>query len=601
MLPFVLCYVSSMPIDNLLDYFLGGADHGGILPPTPEGEPLSHESAAIVSSSVPLHHAHTCNTRTFGGGVGGSENGNDNRNPMIIAQPLHHQYQQQQQQQVSNHPPNQKLMSSQQEQKNHIRFSIDNGHNMNNGAVNFSSGYNTSSTNKNAHEFQPPPTPAVQHFYARSSSNTSTAQAPVSLQQHQLGTNGARNEMHQFHQPPVVQPTVQIHPNKTTNVFNKHSQHISMLYNASQQAKSNHDHSNMIFPTPSNGTSMLQMHNPFQTTQQSNNTQPHHTTNVSSSVPTTSTYNNRSPISPAAICTSEVMIFPPPPRPSSSYASTSTVQHNNQNAMNTQSRQWQQIQPSPSPTLESANDESQISHTSWLQHVNNIAMNANNTTNGTVPISTQQQQQQQPVYTPIISHPQHHVIARQHHTTDILPIPTTSAAAAAAALHHYNSIANNIGIKTVESKEKREKRLARNRESARQSRRRKKELLYNLEVQVNKLNTEIETERRRQLINMEKEMVVAKNYLMTELMRKYKEGLSHDGTIRNEQDIDQLLDLIVRDAGPNIATRRAAASFQCNALRQLLLPGYQQFFLAMSLREESFFTNAKEMKSKVSL
>lgn len=587
----VLC--RPFPIDNLLDYFLGGADHGGILPPTPEGEPLS--------SSVPLHLAHAGNTGNLGGGVGGSENGNGNTNPMtfasngmIAAQPLHHQYHQQQQQQ-------QQVSNQQGKQKNHIRFSIDNGHNMNNGAVNFSSGYNTSATNKNAssvhHEFQPPPTPAVQHFYARSSSNTSTA--PVSLQQHQPDTNGARNEMHHFHQHPSVQPTAQIHPNKNTNISNKHSQHISMLYNASQQAKINHDHSNLIYPTPSNGTSMLQVHNPFQTTQQSNNTQPHRTTNVSSSVPTTSTYNNLSPISPAAICTSEVMIFPPPPRPSSSYASTSTVQPNNQNTVNTQ-RQWQQIHPSPPPTLESANDESQISHTSWLQHVNTIAMNAN-TVNGTVPISTQQQHQQQPLYAPIVSHPQHHGTARQHHTTDILPIPTTSAAAAAAALHHYNSIANDIGSKAVESKEKREKRLARNRESARQSRRRKKELLFNIEAQVNKLNTQIETERRRQLINMEKEMVVAKDYLMKELIRKYKEGFSHDGTIRNEQDIDQLLDLVVRNAGPNIPTRRAAAGFQCNALRQLLLPGYQQFFLAMSLREESFFTKAKEIKSKVSL
>jgi len=61
----------------------------------------------------------------------------------------------------------------------------------------------------------------------------------------------------------------------------------------------------------------------------------------------------------------------------------------------------------------------------------------------------------------------------------------------------------------MQSKEKKDKRLARNRESARQSRRRKKELRLNLRGKVNDLHEEIEIERRKKLECMMEHEVVA--------------------------------------------------------------------------------------------
>lgn len=161
----------------------------------------------------------------------------------------------------------------------------------------------------------------------------------------------------------------------------------------------------------------------------------------------------------------------------------------------------------------------------------------------------------------------------------------------------------------IESKEKRERRLARNRESARQSRRRKKELLLNRRAQVNKLHGEIETERRKKLETMEEDLVVDKLRILNEIFLEQSFHNSGDNKTNGFGRYDRAhvvsaiprmekLVFAVRKGGPNIVERQTAVRFQYNALRQLFLPFYRQIFLSLSLKEQRFFTSSKEHKMK---
>jgi len=58
---------------------------------------------------------------------------------------------------------------------------------------------------------------------------------------------------------------------------------------------------------------------------------------------------------------------------------------------------------------------------------------------------------------------------------------------------------------------------------------------------------------------------------------------------------------VVQEGGTNSTLRRAVAAFQYNALRQLLLPGHQQYLLWLFVREEGFLSYAKDKRAKVSI
>mmetsp|Transcript_12497 Transcript_12497/g.18935 ORF Transcript_12497/g.18935 Transcript_12497/m.18935 type:complete len:784 (-) Transcript_12497:31-2382(-) len=586
-------------------------------------------------------------------------NGNNNATPTTTSTatssvPLHHPYTF-----ISNnamvptHPS-----QSQMKQKNN-RFISDNDHigirsmnSMNSGGAGILS---SSSTNPAAEDssIQPPPTPAVQHFFSRPSSSSNSQQKILQSRQQTMMNDvsaGAR-EMHPFHHQASGRP-----PQQSQSQHNQHNQHrsqittkppqpVSLLYPASQHipgleknpsssasssSSSLSSVAGVVYQATTGSSPIMHVHQQFQG-------QPPPQPNQPQRAPTPGSFRNLSPISPAAMCTSEYMMLPPPPR-------YGTAQSNNSAPTGNQQSQWQPVsqgQQAPTTVNQGNNDQvqNQMSHTSWLQHVNNIAMNTNNIgapshiaanvnpstgavkqTNGIVnngmpqptyfTTSTQdtaQQQQQQ--HQPPPPQPQQIFISAMPHSNtgtmnpDILPIPpTANAQLSTAALHHHFS--SNLGAGTstaVESKEKRERRLARNRESARQSRRRKKELLINLEAQVNKLNSDIENERRRQLMTMEKELMGAKRHLLQEAFSKFGLGAAGEEIVlekEGDSELVTMLNSIIRNGGPNIAVRRAAAGFQYNALRQLILPFYQQFFLSMSLKQECFFTGAKEKRSK---
>lgn len=55
---------------------------------------------------------------------------------------------------------------------------------------------------------------------------------------------------------------------------------------------------------------------------------------------------------------------------------------------------------------------------------------------------------------------------------------------------------------------------------------------------------------------------------------------------------------LVREGGANSVVRRNVAAFQYDSLRDLILPYHKQYLLWLSLKEEEFFTMAKEKRSK---
>lgn len=136
-------------------------------------------------------------------------------------------------------------------------------------------------------------------------------------------------------------------------------------------------------------------------------------------------------------------------------------------------------------------------------------------------------------------------------------------------------------VTAAETEEKRARRLARNRESARQSRRRKKERLVTLEKQVTSLFAQVETKRREKIMEMEQQ-----------LEARRLEGMQH---ISTREDLQQLLD----ETGSNSVVRERVASFQYEKLRQLLLPRHQEYLLWLSLQQDAFFNAAKNNKANL--
>jgi hypothetical protein len=150
-------------------------------------------------------------------------------------------------------------------------------------------------------------------------------------------------------------------------------------------------------------------------------------------------------------------------------------------------------------------------------------------------------------------------------------------------------------LTTVENDERRARRLARNRESARQSRRRKKENLSFLGNKVDKLYGEIEEERRTRIVTMEHALAEDERTRLEELgNRRQCESQSSLDMNAAQQDLKSAFFASAND----MLLRREVAGFQNRTVRRQLLPYYHQFLLWTTCQEEIFFTAAKELKPK---
>jgi hypothetical protein len=201
------------------------------------------------------------------------------------------------------------------------------------------------------------------------------------------------------------------------------------------------------------------------------------------------------------------------------------------------------------------------------------------------------------------------------------PIEFTPSGPFLNALSHIQrDLFHGTDPSKMESEEKRARRLERNRESARQSRRRKKDRLVKLSAKVQKLQGDIDQERRKKIECMEIHLRREKCRIIKALSQPYEnnaegqsvvqvksESLSFQSEMETplnhtesaQQTLTSSLHTILETLGPNSNARRAVATFQYNLLRHLILCEYQKFILWLLFKGESFLTFARDKHSKV--
>jgi bZIP transcription factor len=176
--------------------------------------------------------------------------------------------------------------------------------------------------------------------------------------------------------------------------------------------------------------------------------------------------------------------------------------------------------------------------------------------------------------------------------------PTAAAALAAANnplfFSHAAAILRHHASSPVETEEKRAKRLERNRESARKSRRRKKERLNNLEGKVNAMHNRIDKERRIQINSMEKVLGEHEQERILQLVEEYS---NQEGDDTRDERLGNALSHLLSSTN-EFTIRKDIVEFQYTTLSQYLLPRYQKFLLWLVLQPDSFFTVGKEEHTK---
>ena len=146
--------------------------------------------------------------------------------------------------------------------------------------------------------------------------------------------------------------------------------------------------------------------------------------------------------------------------------------------------------------------------------------------------------------------------------------------------------------------EKRRQRLARNRESARQSRRRKKEHLASLAAKVQKLQRQLEAEVRSKIRSMEGGLsrqrcnMVEKWLAEQEKKRFCPASDEHSSSSVDRRDCWNQLAMFIGKTSVNCEIRRAVIAHQYHFLRQAFISTHNHFSVWMMMQSSSFFTEA---------
>ena len=321
--------------------------------------------------------------------------------------------------------------------------------------------------------------------------------------------------------------------------------------------------------------------------------------------------NNTSPITPVNMMGSptgqEMMMLPPPPR------FPTGINMNVQQAQQPVSQpiqidQWNQ-QQTHSPNTQQ--------HLNWIQQMNAACLAAQKQrTSMPSPIQSATMISPSPVPNTVQSQPQenHSTLFQQPQTqhqiqvgVDGATVPVTavtnpdgtisyhidpnSAAVPQAGLRYLAKAINEV-VKPEELDkedpavlaEKRQRRLARNRESARQSRRRKKDHLTYLSEKVKKLQRQLQTEISSQIKSMENDISNMRSSLLGKL-------------IGSESDKERLIQL-VQTTSSNCSIRRAVILHQYNSLCQAFLSTHNHFSIWLMMRNSQFFADGCKQSQK---
>lgn len=135
--------------------------------------------------------------------------------------------------------------------------------------------------------------------------------------------------------------------------------------------------------------------------------------------------------------------------------------------------------------------------------------------------------------------------------------------------------------------QRRQKRLERNRESARLSRRRRKQYLEILEERVTQLSTEVDQGRR-----------VHAAQAITVLDQKRRQVLEgNDSACRNDEDRIRLLEFGLHRTSPEMML---VHTFQYQQLRSFALPPQTKFILWLTLQSDQYFRGGRAASERLS-
>lgn len=321
--------------------------------------------------------------------------------------------------------------------------------------------------------------------------------------------------------------------------------------------------------------------------------------------------NNTSPITPVNMMGSpaghENMMLPPPPR-----FPTGTMHAQPNYFQPMMQTQWSQQQP-----MNQAHSPNTQQHLSWIQQMNAACLAAQQqqaaqphtqdvhmTSPSPIPSTTASQPQQ--IQSMQFQQPQiqHQIqvgvdgatvpvmaIANPDGTVSYHIDPNTSAVPQAGLRYLTKAINEVVKPEDPEKEdpavlaEKRLRRLARNRESARQSRRRKKDHLNNLAEKVKKLQRLLDIEITSQIASMETGMAELKASLLE------KSGEANT-------DI-QSPSVLIQSTSPNCAIRRAVILHQYNLLRQAFLSTQNHFSVWLMMKNEQYFADGCRASQKL--
>jgi len=318
----------------------------------------------------------------------------------------------------------------------------------------------------------------------------------------------------------------------------------------------------------------------------------------------------------------EFMMLPPPPRFPWNVMSAQHMSQQQLHLVQQQQLQMaQQMQQQQQHHQQSQQGQmpQPIIHPSWNQQVNGSSLPG--TTQQTMQFQ-QQQQFQQPLnhnqfpQTPHVGFPDPNSVtgavlsqppqsqAQQIHigvNGQTIPVNAVAGAngsifyqidpnvASSANLRYFTKAINEVS-KPVEQKEdpailaeKRQRRLARNRESARQSRRRKKERLVTLGSKVNQLQRQLENDVRQKIQSMEAGL----NRKRSVQVQQWIEG--------GRQNNDELTE-ILQSTGVNCPIRRAVIAHQYDFLRQSFFSSHSQFSVWLMRQSHRCFTASNCLK-----
>ena len=354
--------------------------------------------------------------------------------------------------------------------------------------------------------------------------------------------------------------------------------------------------------------------------------------------------SNTSPITPVNMMGSpsgqETMMLPPPPRfPNSGgivVGQPSQPTNQQQQVIHSQQQQYlqqQQVIPQVVQSTNYATANQQQEPQSSPSNVQNQQPNFLPQMNPPAPAVNNSNQKVFPdpnsILSGILSQPQHQGSQQQGQQIQIglqngqsIPLTAVSApngsvyyqidptagnipsniAANPASLRYFTKAINEVS-KEDENKEtcdpkvlaeKRAQRLARNRESARLSRRRKKDHLNNMGAKVKSLQRQLDDEVRNKIRSMEEGLNRHKTGHVNRWIAAVKSADDQDA--QQTQQLRQQMATVVQKHGCNNPIRRAVIAHQYNALRQALLSSHNRYSVWMMMQSSSFFTEASRVR-----